>query len=63
MNAIEQLLSDVADYFEQLLVARNLRQELVTQLDAGNRPTIVRQLPVVYGRTDLLMVVGRASEE
>lgn len=63
MNTIEQLLSDTADYFEQMLVAHNLRQELVTLLDQGQRPTCVRQLPVVYGRTDLLLVVGRASEE
>lgn len=63
MNDVEQLLSDTADYFEQMLVARDLRSQLVTLLDQGQRPTCVRQLPVVYGRTDLLLVVGRAAEE
>jgi hypothetical protein len=63
MNPIEQLLSDTADFFEQQLVERDLRQALTILLDSGQKPSIVRQLPVVYGRTDLLLVVGRAPEE
>jgi hypothetical protein len=63
MNPIEQLLKETADFFEQQLVDRDLRQALTILLDSGQKPQIVRQLPVVYGRTDLLLVVGRAADE
>ena len=50
MNRVELLLSDTADYVEQRLQAEpGTRGAVVTELDNGQKPSIVRSLKLITG--------------